>query len=74
MTPHFVLNPAFQIVAAYLIFIVGFFALFALALFFLALVCLLYRGANSLLSRSERQKWTLVSRPQITLTPLQYHE
>jgi hypothetical protein len=46
MNPHFVLNPAFQIIAAYIIFIAGFLVLFALALLSIGGVCILYRLAN----------------------------
>jgi hypothetical protein len=74
MAPHFLLNPAFQIVAAYLIFIVGFALLFALALFCIALICLMYKGAIWLLPQWERQEWSPQSKQTMGLTPQAYHK
>jgi uncharacterized membrane protein len=77
MTPHFVLNPTFQIVAAYIIFIAGFVVLFALAFLCIALVWLMYRCANGLtllLSQSEGEPWVPESSQPITLTPRPYHK
>jgi hypothetical protein len=77
MSPHFVLNPAFQIVAAYIIFIAGFLVLFSLALLSIVAVCIVYRFANQLaayLRPSEHLPRVREAKPTIALTPHPSHD
>ena len=76
MNPHFVLNPAFQIIAAYIIFIAGFLVLFALSLLSIGGVCILYRVANQLASyfwQSEQSPRVREAKQPIALTPHPSH-
>jgi hypothetical protein len=77
MTPHFVLNPAFQIIAAYIIFIAGFLVLFLLAMLSIAVVCIVYRFANQLaiyLWQSQHSPPVREAKQTIALTPHPSHD
>ena len=77
MTYSLVFNPVFQMVAAYIIFIAGFVALFTFALLCVAVVWILYRCANRLavlISQSERHRLAPQSKEPIALTARPYHE
>lgn len=77
MTPHlFVLNPEFQIIAAYIIFIAGFVVLFSLALLCIVGGWLAYQGAIRLalfVRQSLGQEWTPESNRPIALASQAYH-
>lgn len=71
MNLHLIYNPAFQMVAAYMIFVAGFLALFAFSILCFGVVWTLHRCAKRLavlMARSRREQPALESTAPMAFT------